>query len=241
MNERFLRTGMLLGEAAMARLAGSHVAVFGLGGVGGYAVEALARSGVGELTLIDHDTLSRSNCNRQVLALESTVGRPKAEVAAERCRDINPAIRVHPLVATYDAAHREDFFTARYDYIVDAIDLVSCKLDLIEQARERGIPIISALGTGNKLDAQRLTVTDISKTSGCPLARVMRRELRDRGIRHLKVVYSPEEAAPTEQWEAPPPGRRSVPASVAWVPSCAGLLMAGAVVQDLIYEMEADV
>ena len=162
----------------------------------------------------------------------------KAEAAAARCRDINPDIIVYPVCATYDAAHREDFFTARYDYIVDAIDLVSCKLDLIEQAQQRGIPIISALGTGNKLDPSLLQVADISKTSGCPLARVMRKELRARNIHHLKVVFSPEEAADTIQMETPPPGRRSVPASVAWVPSCAGLMMGGAVVQDLISRKE---
>ena len=236
MNQRFIRTEMMLGSDAMDKLARSHVAVFGLGGVGSYAAEALCRSGVGELTLIDQDTLSVSNINRQLYALESTVGLAKAEAAAMRCRDINPDVIVHPLCATYDAAHREDFFSARYDYIVDAIDLVSCKLDLIEQAQQRGIPIISALGTGNKLDPSLLRVADISKTSGCPLARVMRKELRARGIHHLKVVFSPEEAAETNQLETPPPGRRSVPASVAWVPSCAGLMMGGAVVQDLIFE-----
>jgi tRNA A37 threonylcarbamoyladenosine dehydratase len=227
---------MMLGSDAMDKLSRCHVAVFGLGGVGSYAVEALARSGVGELTLVDQDTLSTSNINRQLFALTSTVGMPKAEAAAQRCRDINPDIIVHPICATYDAQHREDFFQNRYDYIVDAIDLVSCKLDLIEQAQMRGIPILSALGTGNKLDPSRLSVTDISKTSGCPLARVMRKELRERGIRHLKVVFSPEQPAPTDQLEAPPPGRRSVPASVAWVPSCAGLMMAGAVIEDLIQE-----
>ena len=218
MNQRFIRTEMMLGAGAMDKLRGSHVAVFGLGGVGSYAVEALCRSGVGELTLIDQDTLSTSNINRQLFALTSTVGLSKAEAAAARCRDINPDIIVHPICATYDASHREDFFTARYDYIVDAIDLVSCKLDLIEQAQKRGIPILSALGTGNKLDPSRLCITDISKTSGCPLARVMRKELRARNIHHLKVVFSPEEPAETAQLEAPPPGRRSVPASVAWSP-----------------------
>ncbi len=238
MNQRFIRTEMMLGSDAMDKLSRCHVAVFGLGGVGSYAVEALSRSGVGELTLIDQDTLSTSNINRQLFALESTVGMSKAEAAAARCRDINPDIIVHPVCATYDAAHREDFFTARYDYIVDAIDLVSCKLDLIEQAQQRGIPIISALGTGNKLDPSLLQVADISKTSGCPLARVMRKELRARNIHHLKVVFSPEEAADTIQMETPPPGRRSVPASVAWVPSCAGLMMGGAVVQDLISRKE---
>ena len=236
MNERLIRTEMMLGAQAMEQLQRCHVAVFGLGGVGSYAAEALARSGVGELTLIDQDTISLSNCNRQLFALQSTIGLPKAEAAAARCRDINPDIVVHPICATYDAEHREDFFRSRYDYIVDAIDLVSCKLDLIAQAQQRGIPILSALGTGNKLDPSLLQITDISKTSGCPLARVMRKELRSRGIHHLKVVFSPEQPAPTQQLEAPPPGRRSVPASVAWVPSCAGLMMAGAVIQDLIQE-----
>ena len=181
MEHRFLRTEMVLGDRALEKLSRCHVAVFGLGGVGSYAAEILARSGVGELTLVDQDTLSLTNINRQLYALSSTVGEYKAEVAARRCRDINPDIRVHPLCATYDAAHREDFFAGKFDYIADCIDLVTCKLDLIQQAGERGIPIISALGTGNKLDPTLLQVTDISKTSVCPLARVMRRELRDRG------------------------------------------------------------
>lgn len=232
MNESFLRTRMILGEDAMARLKRAHVAVFGLGGVGSYAVECLARSGVGELTLIDSDCYAPSNLNRQLGALHSTLGRPKAEVLAERCRDIDPDITVHPMVGLYTADERERFW-GDYDYVADCIDLVACKLDLIETALRRGIPILSALGTGNKLDPSQLTVTDISKTSGCPLARVLRRELRARGIQHLPVVFSPEQAAQTEQLEAPPPGRRSVPASVAWVPSCAGLMLGGAIVQAL--------
>ena len=226
---------MLLGADAMARLRRCHVIVFGLGGVGSYAAECLARSGVGELTLVDQVTISVTNINRQLYALRSTVGQSKAEVAARRCADIDPELRVHPICATYDAAHRDRFFSTHYDYIVDAIDLVSCKLDLIEQARLRRIPILTALGTGNKLDPTLLQVTDISKTSGCPLARVMRRELRARDIRRLKVVYSPEEPAETQQLEAPPPGRRSVPASVAWVPATAGLLMGSVVVRDLLH------
>lgn len=226
---------MLLGADAMARLRRCHVIVFGLGGVGSYAAECLARSGVGELTLVDQDTISVTNINRQLYALRSTVGQPKAEVAARRCADIDPELRVHPICATYDAAHRDRFFSTHYDYIVDAIDLVSCKLDLIEQARLRRIPILTALGTGNKLDPTLLQVTDISKTSGCPLARVMRRELRARDIRRLKVVYSPEEPAETQQLDAPPPGRRSVPASVAWVPATAGLLMGSVVIRDLLH------
>lgn len=226
---------MLLGADAMARLRRCHVIVFGLGGVGSYAAECLARSGVGELTLVDQDTISVTNINRQLYALRSTVGQSKAEVAARRCADIDPELRVHPICATYDAAHRDRFFSTHYNYIVDAIDLVSCKLDLIEQARLRRIPILTALGTGNKLDPTLLQVTDISKTSGCPLARVMRRELRARDIRRLKVVYSPEEPAETQQLEAPPPGRRSVPAGVAWVPATAGLLMGSVVIRDLLH------
>lgn len=232
MSERFLRNEMILGPAAVQRLAASHVCVFGLGGVGSYAAESLARSGVGELTLVDQDAYSESNINRQLGALCSTVGRSKAEVMARRALDINPDCTVHPVVGRYAPEDSERFF-GEYDYIVDAIDLVSCKVDLIVKALARGIPIISALGTGNKLDPSLLRVTDLSKTCGCPLARVMRRELGRRGIKHLKVVFSPEEPAPTTQLEAPPPGRRSVPASVPWVPSVAGLMLGGAVVMDL--------
>lgn len=234
MEHRFLRTEMVLGDRALDRLSRCHVAVFGLGGVGSYAAEILARSGVGELTLVDQDTLSLTNINRQLYALSSTVGEYKAEAAARRCRDINPDIRVHPLCATYDAAHREDFFAGKFDYIADCIDLVTCKLDLIQQAGERGIPIISALGTGNKLDPSLLRLADISETYGCPLARVMRKELRARGIQHLKVVFSPEEATKPASLEAPPPGRRSVPGSTPWVPATAGLLLGSAIVRDLI-------
>lgn len=233
MNDQFLRAEMVLGTEAMEKLKHSHVAVFGLGGVGSYAVEALVRSGVGELTLIDDDTVSVTNLNRQLEALHSTVGTPKAEAIAARCRDINPDVILHPIVGRYEAADRERFF-ADYDYIVDAIDLVSCKLDLIETAHARSIPILSALGTGNKLDPSLLQITDISKTHGCPLARVMRKELRSRGIEHTRVLFSPELPAPTDQREAPPPGRRSVPASVTWVPGCGGLMMGGAVILDLI-------
>ena len=234
-NEAFLRTEMILGPDALDKLRRSHVAVFGLGGVGSYAAECLARSGVGALTLVDQDTVSVTNINRQLCALHSTVGQYKAQVVAARCRDINPGAQVYPLCATYDAAHREDFFTREYDYIVDCIDLVSCKLDLIQQAHLRRIPILTALGTGNKLDPSQLRLADISETYGCPLARVMRKELRSKlGLHHLRVVFSPEQPQETPQWESPPPGRRSVPASVAWVPATAGLLMGSAVVRDLI-------
>jgi len=233
MEKQFLRGEMLLGEPAVRKLSRSHVAVFGLGGVGSWCAEALARSGVGALTLIDHDTVALSNLNRQVQALHSTLGQPKAEAMAARILDISPGCRVHPLMKRYCADTREEFFRDAYDYIVDAIDLVSCKLDLIQTALERGIPILSALGTGNKLDPSRLQVADLSKTAGCPLARIVRKELGRRGIRHHRVVYSPELPAETGQCEAPPPGRRSVPASVPWVPAAAGFLLAAEVVRGL--------
>ena len=166
MNEALVRMEALLGRDAMDKLARSHVAVLGLGGVGSWAAEALCRAGVGTLTLMDSDTVGASNINRQLYALRSTVGLPKAEVAAARCRDIREDVTVYPIVGTYDAAHRDEFFCRRYDYIVDCIDLVSCKLDLIEQAQQRSIPILCALGTGNKLDAASLQVADIAKTYG---------------------------------------------------------------------------
>ena len=233
MDERTLRQRMLLGEAAMEKLKRSHVAVFGLGGVGSWCAEALARAGVGTLTLIDQDTVGESNINRQLIALSSTIGKPKAEVMAERIRDINPAIVTRPIIGTYRAEDREAFF-ADYDFVVDAIDLVSCKVDLIMSCRERGIGIVSALGTGNKRNAALLEITDISKTYGCALARVVRKELRNRGISHLDVVFSPEEPMEPEQLEAPPPGRRSVPGSLVWVPATAGLLLGQHVVDKLI-------
>ena len=234
-NEQFLRTEMLLGPAAMEKLARSHVAVFGLGGVGSWCVEALARSGVGTLTLIDNDQVGVSNINRQLQALHSTVGLDKTEALARRVLDINPNCQVRQIPQKYEADCREDFFQTRYDYIVDAIDLVSCKLDLIETALQREIPIISCMGTGNKLDPSQFRVADISKTEGCALARIIRKELKNRGIRHHKVVFSPElPAQTTPTGEAPPPGRRSIPASAPWVPPVAGFLLAGAVIQDLI-------
>ena len=237
MDEKTLRARMLLGEAAMEKLKRSHVAVFGVGGVGSWCAEALCRSGVGRLTLVDRDTVSESNRNRQLCALGSTVGLPKAEVMAERLRDINPDCRVRPILGHYEAADRERFF-ADYDYVVDAIDLVSCKLDLILSCRERGIPIVSALGTGNKKDASLLRLDDIAGTYGCALARVVRKELRARGVEHHPVVFSPEEPMEAAQLEAPPPGRRSVPGSLVWVPATAGLLLCQHVVLALAGEDE---
>ena len=236
MEEAFLREEMLLGARAMERLRRAHVIVFGIGGVGSYAAEGLARAGIGRLTLVDNDTVGMTNLNRQLCALHSTLGQYKADVMAARVRDINPDCRVTSLPELYSEETKERFFTEAYDYIVDAIDLVSCKLSLIQAAKERGIPIISAMGTGNKLDPTRFRITDISKTSGCHLARIMRRELRSRGILHHTVLYSEELPMTPEGLEAPPPGRRSIPGSVSWVPSCAGLMLAGYVVQALIAE-----
>jgi tRNA A37 threonylcarbamoyladenosine dehydratase len=236
MKEQFLRTEMLLGDAAMKKLEASHVAVFGLGGVGSWCAEALARSGIGTLTLIDHDEIGLTNLNRQAEALHSTLGQAKAIAMADRILDIHPECIVHPMVARYTPENREAFSLSSYDYIVDAIDLVSCKLDLIQTALTLKIPILSALGTGNKLNASQFRVTDISKTEGCSLARIIRRELSRRGIRHHKVIFSPELPTKTPQYEAPPPGRRSVPASTSWVPPIAGFLLAGEVIQDLIHE-----
>lgn len=232
MDERTMRARMLLGDAAIEKLRNSHVAVFGLGGVGSWCAEALARSGVGALTLIDQDTVSESNINRQLCALGSTVGQSKAGVMAARIKDINPDAAVRTIAGCYSAATR-DGFLAPYDYVVDAIDLVACKVDLIMSCRERGIPIVSSLGTGNKRDASRLEITDISKTRGCALARVVRKELRSRGVEHHAVVYSPEEPMKARQLEVPPPGRRSVPGSLVWVPASAGLLLCQYVVTEL--------
>ena len=232
MQERTIRAEMLLGAEAMEKLEGSHVAVFGLGGVGSWCAEALARSGVGAMTLVDRDTVGESNINRQLCAYVSTVGRAKTAVMAEHLRDINPDIRVRTIEGHYEAAERERFF-ADYDSVVDCIDLVSCKIDLILSCRERGIPIVSALGTGNKRDAQQLELTDIAKTRGCTFARVIRKELRDRGVEHHPVVYSPEAPMEAAQFEAPPLGRRSVPGSLVWVPASAGMLMCQYIVTTL--------
>ena len=236
MDKRFERTGMLLGPAAMEKLAGSRVAVFGLGGVGGYVVEALARSGVGALDLIDSDTVAPSNLNRQILALESTVGRYKVDAAAERVRDINPECKVRTYRTFFLPENSGELDFAAWDYVVDAIDTVSGKLGLVLAARAAGTPIISAMGAGNKLDPGALRVSDIYETRVCPLCRVMRKELKKRGVECLKVVWSPEEPltpAPPAG-EAPPEGRRAIPGSTAFVPAAAGLLLASEVIKDLI-------
>ncbi len=233
---QFIRTEMALGSRAMEKLSQAHVAVFGIGGVGSYTAEALARAGVGRLTLVDNDTVSLSNLNRQICALHSTLGQYKAEAMARRIRDINPDCQVRAICALYTEEDKERFFDQPYDYVADCIDLVSCKLSLILTAMERGIPILSALGTGNKLDPSRFAITDLSKTSGCPLARVIRKELRSRGVHHHTVLFSPEEPLTPLELEAPPPGRRSIPASVSWVPSAAGLMIAGHIIRELTRE-----
>ena len=235
MKESWCREEMLLGEAAVAALSQAHVAVFGLGGVGGYSVEALCRAGVGALTLIDSDVFSESNLNRQLGALHSTIGRSKAEVMAERVLDINPDCHVTALPFLYTEEDKQRFLSQehQYDYIIDAIDLVSAKLSLITTARALEIPVVSSMGTGNKLDPTQFQITDIAKTSVCPLARVMRKELRARGIAHHMVLFSTELPRTPSAMEAPPPGRHSVPGSVSWVPSVAGLMLAGYVVQEL--------
>ncbi len=235
MSEQFLRTEMLLGSDAIQKLQNARVAVFGLGGVGGYVVEALARSGVGSLDLIDSDRVSVSNLNRQILATHSTVGMLKVDAARARVLDINPDCQVKTWPVFYTPETEDAFDFTQYDYIVDAIDTVTGKLALVERARAVGTPIICCMGTGNKLDASAFRVADISKTTMCPLARVMRKELMKRGIRHLKVVYSQEEALAPTGWEeeAAALGKRQIPGSVAFVPGAAGLLLAGEVVRDL--------
>ena len=235
MREEFSRMGLLLGEEALSRLEGARVAVFGLGGVGGYTVEALARAGIGKLDLIDSDTVSLSNRNRQILATRSTLGLPKTEAAKRRVLDINEEAQVTTWELFYNADTADMIDLGMYDYIVDAIDTVTAKLLLIQRAHEAGTPIISCMGTGNKLDPTAFQVTDISKTSMCPLARVMRKELGKRGIKHLKVVYSQEEAMTPHgaEEEMAALGKRQIPGSVSFVPGAAGLILAGEVIRDL--------
>lgn len=228
--DQFERTELLLGSSAMQLLADSHVAVFGLGGVGGYAVEALARSGVGSLTLVDGDVISRSNLNRQIIALLPDVGRLKAEVAAERLAAVNPEARIWAKPIFFSADNADDFDFSAYDYVVDAIDSVADKVRLIQRAQAAGTPIISCMGAGNKLNPMGFKAADIYATSVCPLARVMRQKLRQAGVKNLKVVFSPEEP----QVVAAEEGGKRAPASVAFVPPAAGLLLAAEVIKDLI-------
>lgn len=240
MNPKFIRTEVLLGRNSISRLSGKRVAVFGLGGVGGHACDALARSGIGALDLVDMDVVSESNVNRQMVARLSTIGKYKTEVMRDHILDINPECVVRIYNCFFLPKNRHEFPFEEYDYIVDAIDTVSAKIALAEIAQELKIPIISCMGAGNKLDPTQFQVTDIYKTKVCPLARVMRTELKKRGIRKLKVVYSEEvPVSPSlEEWpelakELEGTSRRSLPGSVSFVPSVAGLIAAGEVIKDL--------
>jgi tRNA A37 threonylcarbamoyladenosine dehydratase len=229
MNDRFERERMLIGDDALTTLRGARVALFGVGGVGAAAAEALARGGVGTIDIIDNDTVSITNINRQLCALSSTVGRPKVDVVAERIRDIDPEIVANPIQMFFLPETELDFSV--YDYVIDAIDTVTAKIEIAARAEKAGVPVISCMGTGNKLDPTALTVTDLSKTSVCPLARVMRRELRQRGITHLKVVYSTEVPTRSEigAGEKVPP-----PSSISFVPPTAGFIAAGEAIRDII-------
>ncbi len=251
MEQQFARTESLLGHENMNILADAKVAVFGIGGVGGFVVEALARSGVGHIELIDHDTVAESNLNRQIIATYDTIGRDKVEVMKERILSINPNVEVIAHKCFYLPENKDDFDFTKYSYIVDAVDTVTAKLTIIEEAKNCNVPVISSMGTGNKLDPTAFEIADISKTSVCPLAKVMRRELKKRGISHVKVLYSKEAAlTPKHQVEEErneggevvfemegkkisEKGRRSTPGSVSFVPSVAGLIIAGEVIKDL--------
>lgn len=233
--EAFSRSGLLLGEKAIEKLKNARIAVFGLGGVGGYVVEALARTGVGCLELVDHDSISLTNINRQIFATHSTVGMPKAEVAKQRVLDINPEATVIARREFFSPDTAADFDFTSYDYVVDAVDTVTAKLALVTACQTVGVPIISCMGTGNKLDPTKFQIADISKTTVCPLARIMRKECKKRGIRHLKVLFSTEDPlTPLDADEELPEGRRALPGSVAYVPSVAGLMIAGEVIAHLI-------
>ena len=245
----FSRTELLVGASAMEKLAASHVMVFGIGGVGSFVVEGLARAGVGKLTLVDDDNICLTNINRQLQATTRTVGRPKVEVMKERVLEINPRATVEGIAKFYLPENAEEFFVNPCDYIVDAIDTVTAKIDLVVRAQSRGIRVISCMGAGNKMDPTRFEVADIFKTTVCPLAKVMRYELRARGVKALKVVYSKEKPLmPRDETNSGcrtqcvcPPGtkrtctiRRQIPGSISFVPSVAGLILAGEVIKDLI-------
>ena len=235
MQDAFSRMEILLGDEGSRRLSKAKFLIFGLGGVGSYVAEALARCGVGSLTLVDHDRISESNINRQLYALRSTVGKSKVQVAKERIHDIDPDILVHTYESFYNEETSGMFDFGGFDYVVDAIDTVTSKLLIIEKAKAANVPVISCMGTGNKLDASKFEITDISKTSVCPLAKAVRTELRKRGIRKVKVLYSKEKPIKcAEGAECRPGSGRPVPGSISFVPSVAGLLIAGEVVRDFL-------
>lgn len=242
MLEQFSRTRLLIGEEALNQLQNSRVAVFGIGGVGGFVVEALARAGIGKFDLIDNDQVCLTNLNRQIIATRKTVGQDKVEVMKERILDINPdaEVTVHKCFFLPDTSNQFDF--SNYSYVVDAIDTVTGKLEIITKSKQAGIPVISCMGTGNKIDPSRLEIADLYQTTVCPLAKVMRKECKRRNIKKLKVLYSTEvpikprteENAENESAETPDKGRRAIPGSISFVPSAAGLMIAGEVVRDLI-------
>ena len=237
MSGRFDRTKRLLGAEAMDKLNKSHVAVFGIGGVGGHAVDALVRSGIGAITIVDSDEVAVSNINRQLIATTKSIGRKKVEVMREHILEINPAVKVEVYDCFFLPETKDQFDFTQYDYVIDAVDTVTAKIALVEACQEAGVPIVSSMGAGNKLDPTAFEVEDIYKTSVCPLAKVMRRELKKRNVKHLKVVYSKEEALePIEDEEFisdEKRKRRATPGSIAFVPSVAGLILAGEVVKDL--------
>ena len=233
MSDQFSRTELLLGKAAMEKLSRSRVAVFGIGGVGGYVCEALARSGVGSFDLVDNDKVSVTNLNRQIIATHRTIGKEKVEVMKERIMEINPDAHIRVYNCFFLPENADGFPFCEYDYIVDAVDTVTAKIELIVRAKENHVPVISSMGAGNKLDAGRFQVADIYQTRVCPLAKVMRHELKKRGIQKLKVVYSEEVPVPSLSETEQITGKRAVPGSVAFVPSVAGLLIAGEVIKDL--------
>lgn len=244
MTEQLSRTAKLIGKENIERLTSARVAVFGVGGVGGFTVEALARSGIGHIELIDHDTVALSNLNRQIIATRDTIGRDKVEVMKERILSINPDAEVVVHKCFFLPENKDEFDFSKFTYVVDAVDTVTAKIAIIEEAKKAGVPVISSMGTGNKLDPTKFEVADISKTSVCPLAKVMRRELKKRGISHVKVVYSKEEAiTPTEENVAAlgseqnnedTEGRKKIaPGSISFVPSVAGLIIAGEVIKDI--------
>lgn len=233
MDNQFIRTEMLIGAEAVRKLSGSRVALFGVGGVGGFAAEALARAGIGHITLIDSDTVSLSNLNRQIIALHSTIGKYKTEVMKERILDINPSAEVSIINCFYLPENRDIIDFSSFDYIIDAVDTVTAKLTIIEEAKKAGVPVISSMGTGNKLNPAMLEITDISKTSVCPLAKVMRGELRKRGIKGVKVLYSKEQPIKSFSHFSEDTSKRAVPGSISFVPSAAGLIIASEVVKDL--------
>ncbi len=236
MNSAFIRSSYLLGAEGMERLGNSKVAIFGIGGVGSYAAEALARTGIGSLILIDYDTIDITNINRQIHATSKTVGLPKVDVMRDRLLEINPGLIVKTIQKRYTKETRLEFLDPSFDYIIDAIDMISSKIDLVTSSLEMGIPIISSMGAGNKLDPTDFMVSDIYNTRVCPLARVMRNELRKRGVRALKVVYSPEEPIDVNLGDVD--RRKAIPGSVSFVPSVAGLILAGEVIKDIALREE---